>query len=131
MGSQSVLGCDPGHPYLFWLGCVSSQASLNSQLAVVPGHLRGQGPQLIWAGHRFGHLKHTVWLSKHDQSMETSSPPHTIVHFTRMYVTTRRHQTTAVTHKPQAAGIWIYMTTLKVVPPNTIIYSLTAQTICS
>lgn len=58
--SQSVFGCDPSHPHLFRLSCVSSQSSLNSQLAVVPSHLRGQGPQLIRAGHWFGHLKHTA-----------------------------------------------------------------------
>lgn len=43
--------------HLLWLGRVSGQSSLHGQLAVVSGHLRGQGAQLVWARHRFSHLE--------------------------------------------------------------------------
>lgn len=49
-------GHDPGQPHLLWLSGVSCQSSLNCQLAVVSGHLRGQGSQLIRTRHRFGYL---------------------------------------------------------------------------
>lgn len=49
-------GHGPGQPHLLWLSGVGCQSSLNCQLAVVSGHLRGQGSQLIRTRHRFGYL---------------------------------------------------------------------------
>lgn len=49
-------GHGPGQPHLLWLSRVGCQSSLNCQLAVVSGHLRGQGSQLIRTRHRFGYL---------------------------------------------------------------------------
>lgn len=58
---QFMFEWHPGPPHLLRLSCVSSQSTLNGQLAVVHGHLRGQRPQLVWTCHWFGHLrdKHT------------------------------------------------------------------------
>lgn len=53
----------PGQPHLLRLSGVGCQASLNCQLAVVSGHLRGQGSQLVRTRHRFGDLG----LQKHSK----------------------------------------------------------------
>lgn len=131
---QSAFGCDPSHPYLFWLSCVSSQSSLNCQLAVVPSHLRGQGPQLIWTGHWFGHLKHAAWLSWKKHAHMFTSLHCSALHWDACYdqeTADIQIPPSAVTRKPQAARFWSdTSTTLKVVPPDTIIYSPTVWTIC-
>ena len=49
-------------PHLLGLSGGGSKAALVGQLAVVHGHLRRQATQLLWTGHRLGHLETREWV---------------------------------------------------------------------